>query len=203
MDDAVILPFSPAERELLAELDDTARCSCGGEGRPAVHQFPPCAARLIKRLQAEIVSLQVLAEDALAPVSQLDSRQGGACEHATRLLGELFRAAFVGAGLGWSDTRDAGMSVLVDCLVEAIRGEDIEPRRRQVNISDAKATLSRLVEQANSGEVIIIARNGRPVARLAPLSANDRGQRDAGDMTSPGQQQTRAQQQRASKPRGK
>src|SRR5262249_13809556 len=66
MDDAS--SFSD-ERELLAELEDTARCTCGGEGRPPVHDFPPCAARLIKYLQVEIVSLQVLAEEALTAAS--------------------------------------------------------------------------------------------------------------------------------------
>jgi len=62
MDDAVTLPFSAAERELLAELDD-ARCTCGGGG--PVHCCPPCAEQLIKRLHAEIVSLQVIAGEAL------------------------------------------------------------------------------------------------------------------------------------------
>ncbi|WP_029888451.1 type II toxin-antitoxin system Phd/YefM family antitoxin [Polycyclovorans algicola] len=40
-----------------------------------------------------------------------------------------------------------------------------------VNILDAKTSLSRLVAAVESGEEkeIIIARNGKPVARLAPL----------------------------------
>jgi hypothetical protein len=50
---------------LLAELEANARCACGGVGRSPVHDFPPCAVRLINRLHAEIVSLQVLAEEAL------------------------------------------------------------------------------------------------------------------------------------------
>jgi len=88
MDDVVRPPFSPAERELLAELDDTARCTCGGEGRPSVHEFPPCVVRLIQQRHAEIVSLQMLAEEALGPVStEPDSHQDGdAREHAERLL---------------------------------------------------------------------------------------------------------------------
>jgi hypothetical protein len=65
MTDAVMALSSAAARELLTELADNVRCTCGGEGRPPVHDFPPCAARLVKRLQAEIVSLQVLAEEAL------------------------------------------------------------------------------------------------------------------------------------------
>jgi prevent-host-death family protein len=39
----------------------------------------------------------------------------------------------------------------------------------QVNIYEAKTRLSQLVDQAAAGEEIIIARHGRPVARLVPL----------------------------------
>ncbi len=40
-----------------------------------------------------------------------------------------------------------------------------------VNMHEAKTHLSKLVEQIESGEVteVILARNGRPVARLVPL----------------------------------
>ena len=38
-----------------------------------------------------------------------------------------------------------------------------------INIHDAKTQLSRLVERASAGEEIIIARAGKPVARLVPL----------------------------------
>lgn len=38
----------------------------------------------------------------------------------------------------------------------------------QVNIYDAKTHLSRLLERVEAGEEIVIARNGRPVARLVP-----------------------------------
>ena len=41
----------------------------------------------------------------------------------------------------------------------------------QVNIHHAKTHLSRLLERANAGEVIIIAKNGKPYARLVPLEA--------------------------------
>ncbi len=42
-----------------------------------------------------------------------------------------------------------------------------------VNIFEAKTNLSRLIEAVENGSEpeIIIARNGRPVARLAPLEA--------------------------------
>ena len=39
-----------------------------------------------------------------------------------------------------------------------------------VNIHAAKTHLSRLVERAEQGEETIIARNGRPVARLVPYA---------------------------------
>ena len=38
-----------------------------------------------------------------------------------------------------------------------------------VNIHDAKTHLSRLIERVEAGEEIVIARAGRPVARLVPL----------------------------------
>ena len=40
---------------------------------------------------------------------------------------------------------------------------------KQVNIYEAKTRLSQLVERAEKGEEIVIARAGRPVARLTPL----------------------------------
>lgn len=40
---------------------------------------------------------------------------------------------------------------------------------KSVNIYDAKTQLSQLVERAAKGEEIVIARSGRPVARLVPL----------------------------------
>jgi prevent-host-death family protein len=48
-----------------------------------------------------------------------------------------------------------------------------------VNMFDAKTNLSKLVEAIETGSEaeIIIARNGRPVARLVPLSKVDTGQR--------------------------
>lgn len=43
---------------------------------------------------------------------------------------------------------------------------------RTVNMHDAKSQLSKLVEAVESGEIdeVVIARNGRPAARLAPLT---------------------------------
>ena len=48
-----------------------------------------------------------------------------------------------------------------------------------VNMFDAKTNLSKLVEAVETGAEpeIIIARNGRPVARLLPIRAGAPGQR--------------------------
>ncbi len=40
-----------------------------------------------------------------------------------------------------------------------------------VNIHEAKTQFSRIVEQAEAGEEIVIARAGKPVARLVPLAS--------------------------------
>jgi prevent-host-death family protein len=42
---------------------------------------------------------------------------------------------------------------------------------RTVNIHAAKTQLSRLVDAAAAGEEIIIAKSGKPAARLGPLTA--------------------------------
>lgn len=39
-----------------------------------------------------------------------------------------------------------------------------------VNMHDAKSSLSRLVKRAAAGEEIVIAKNGKPVARLTRLA---------------------------------
>lgn len=39
----------------------------------------------------------------------------------------------------------------------------------QVNIHDAKTNLSRLVEEVAAGAEVIIAKAGRPLARLVPI----------------------------------
>ena len=40
----------------------------------------------------------------------------------------------------------------------------------QVGMHEAKTKLSKLVERAEAGEDIVIARNGKPVARLVPVA---------------------------------
>jgi prevent-host-death family protein len=41
---------------------------------------------------------------------------------------------------------------------------------RQVNIHEAKSQLSRLLEEAAAGEEIVIARAGKPIAKLVPIT---------------------------------
>jgi prevent-host-death family protein len=41
----------------------------------------------------------------------------------------------------------------------------------QVGMHEAKTKLSQLVERAEAGEDIVIARNGKPVARLVPVAS--------------------------------
>jgi prevent-host-death family protein len=40
----------------------------------------------------------------------------------------------------------------------------------QIGMHEAKTKLSQLVERAEAGEEIVIARNGTPVARLVPVA---------------------------------
>lgn len=48
------------------------------------------------------------------------------------------------------------------------------------NIAEAKAHLPELVERANAGEVIIVARAGKPRARLVPMEDERAGLRVPG-----------------------
>jgi len=43
---------------------------------------------------------------------------------------------------------------------------------QQVNIHEAKTNLSRLIDDVEHGEEVIIARHNRPVARLVVFSSN-------------------------------
>jgi prevent-host-death family protein len=53
---------------------------------------------------------------------------------------------------------------------------------RTINIHAAKTQLSRLVEDVAAGEEIIIAKSGRPVARLCPLGAPPKARRQLGTL---------------------
>lgn len=48
---------------------------------------------------------------------------------------------------------------------------------RQVNVHDAKSQLSKLLEEVEGGERIVIARAGRPVAVLSPWRAATKNRR--------------------------
>jgi prevent-host-death family protein len=50
---------------------------------------------------------------------------------------------------------------------------------KQVNIHQAKTELSKLIERAEAGEEIVIARAGKPAAKLVPLT-RARGRRRLG-----------------------
>jgi len=50
-------------------------------------------------------------------------------------------------------------------------------KRAPVNIHEAKTNLSRLVDEAASGSEVIIAKAGKPVARLVPLSKPGRARK--------------------------
>lgn len=47
---------------------------------------------------------------------------------------------------------------------------------RHVNIHEAKTQFSRLVDRAHAGEEIVVAKDGKPWARLVPLAAPERRQ---------------------------
>jgi len=43
----------------------------------------------------------------------------------------------------------------------------------EVNVHQAKTHLSRLIQQAEEGEEVIIARAGKPAVKLVPVAANE------------------------------
>ena len=47
-----------------------------------------------------------------------------------------------------------------------------------VNVHEAKTNLSRLLAQAEAGEDIVIARNGKPVVRMVPVQEQGKAQPD-------------------------
>jgi prevent-host-death family protein len=55
-----------------------------------------------------------------------------------------------------------------------------------VNIQAAKTHLSRLVEEARSGSDIVLAKAGRAMVRLVPVTSNDEGARPSGQWVGKG-----------------
>ncbi len=41
---------------------------------------------------------------------------------------------------------------------------------RQVNIYEARGQFSKLIEAAEAGEEVVVARNGKPIVRLVPVN---------------------------------
>lgn len=41
----------------------------------------------------------------------------------------------------------------------------------QINVQDAKTQLSKLLKRVEAGEEIVLARSGKPIARLVPIEA--------------------------------
>ncbi len=50
----------------------------------------------------------------------------------------------------------------------------------QVNVHEAKTHLSRLLKRVAAGEEIVIAKAGKPIARLVPVEEKPKGRRIAG-----------------------
>lgn len=50
---------------------------------------------------------------------------------------------------------------------------------KHVNLSDAKARLSELLDEVEAGETLIITRHGKPVAQVSPASNEREAQRRA------------------------
>ena len=50
----------------------------------------------------------------------------------------------------------------------------------QVNIHEAKTHLSKLIQRVINGEEVVIARSGKPVARLGPIQDSSRERRQPG-----------------------
>lgn len=48
---------------------------------------------------------------------------------------------------------------------------------KQVNIHEAKTNLSRLVDEVGEGNVIVLAKAGKPVAKLVPIGAERKARR--------------------------
>lgn len=69
--------------------------------------------------------------------------------------------------------REEGILTRLSHYASLVRIVDMQT----VNIHTAKTNLSRLVDQAAAGEEIVIARSGRPVARLVSLAAPSGGSR--------------------------
>jgi prevent-host-death family protein len=60
-------------------------------------------------------------------------------------------------------------NILTNTLTNLVKVRNLPAMTRQVNIYEAKTQLSRLVEEAAGGGVIIIAKDGKPRAKLVAI----------------------------------
>ena len=59
---------------------------------------------------------------------------------------------------------------LLDQLIDQVGQGVYRPRMKQVNLYEAKTQLSKLVDEAAAGEEIVIAKNGKPLAKLSAIN---------------------------------
>ena len=60
--------------------------------------------------------------------------------------------------------------------------EYVRGMTRQINLYEAKTQLSRLVDEAARGRTIIIAKDGKPMARLGPVDSLTKQPRQLGQL---------------------
>ena len=54
-------------------------------------------------------------------------------------------------------------------MLDLVKVGQVKVRAMQLNLYDAKTRLSELVEAASQGEEVVIAKAGRPLAKLGPV----------------------------------
>jgi prevent-host-death family protein len=89
--------------------------------------------------------------------------------------------ASAGGGVGFRRVRERDVPDL-DQLDQAVLADYPAVMPRMVNLYEAKTHLSSLVEAVERGEEIIIAKNGVPKARLAPIGPRKRARKPSGLM---------------------
>lgn len=92
------------------------------------------------------------------------------------MSGAGFAFGGLAVGLRWPLSRVAGLLISLD---QASTSAYNVFMAEMVNIYDAKTNLSRLIARVEAGEEFTLSRNGRPVARLMPLTPQ-RARREPG-----------------------
>lgn len=62
-------------------------------------------------------------------------------------------------------------SAWLDGLLDLVNRLSLQLMARTINVHEAKTHLSRLLDEAHGGKEIILAKAGKPYARLMPLAA--------------------------------